>query len=46
MHQANIIFPFVVDNKRGRVDEHFVETIQPLNAQFQNRQAKQDTRAL
>jgi hypothetical protein len=48
MDQANIVFPFIVNDKRGRVDEHFMETIQPLKAEFQYRQAKEqaDTRAL
>jgi hypothetical protein len=41
MHQSNAIFPFIVNDKRSRVDEHFMETIQPFKAEFQYRQAKE-----
>jgi hypothetical protein len=47
MYKANTVFPFIVNDKRGRVDEHFMETIQPFKAEFQYRQKEQaDTRAL
>ncbi len=47
MHQANIIFPLVINDKRRGVDQHFVEAIQPLDTQFEHRQAEKqgDTRA-
>lgn len=48
MHQADVVFPFVVDHERRRVDEHFVEAVEPLEAQLQHRQAEQhrDARAV
>ncbi|EJK90884.1 hypothetical protein UUU_24690 [Klebsiella pneumoniae subsp. pneumoniae DSM 30104 = JCM 1662 = NBRC 14940] len=45
MDQTNIILPFIIDDERGRVDQHFMEAIQPLNAQLKHRQTKEHSNA-
>ncbi len=30
VYQPDIVLPFVVDNKRSRVDENFMETVKPF----------------
>ncbi|MNP53853.1 hypothetical protein D3C76_1483640 [compost metagenome] len=47
VHQPNIIFPLVIDDERGGINQHFMEAIQPLKAELKHRQTEEqgDTRA-
>ena len=45
MYQPNIVFPFIVHDKRGGVDENFMKPVEPLNPQFQNRQTEKQSNA-
>ena len=40
MHQPNIVLPFIIHHERRGIDKHFVETVQPLNAEFKHRQTE------
>ena len=40
VYQPDIILPLVIDDERCRINQHFMKTIQPLNAELQHRQAE------
>ncbi len=41
VHQPDVILPLIIDDERCRVDQHFVEAIQPFDTQLQHRQAEE-----
>ncbi|SLP37676.1 Uncharacterised protein [Klebsiella variicola] len=45
MDQTNIIFPFIIHDERGWVDQHFMETVQPLYSQLKHWQTKEQGNA-